>query len=176
MSSRAPDAALDPEAAPTTVESLLHEIDSVGGPSTDQHSETDDSDDSDDDRDAVAAAAAVALESLGVDEEFAFDESMVKANLEPILLTLVALQERGTHGKGLMDDLARLFDAQLSPGTVYPSLHDLDEEDVLYVLEMVRTKEYRVDDDDAARARIGEAMRQHLALGVFFERTLRRMA
>jgi uncharacterized protein Yka (UPF0111/DUF47 family) len=32
----------------------------------------------------------------------------------------------------------------------------------------VRTKEYRIDDDEDARDRIEEAMRQHLALGFFF--------
>jgi DNA-binding PadR family transcriptional regulator len=100
---------------------------------------------------------------------------MVKANLETILVTLVALQGQGTHGKALMGDLAELFGAQLSPGTVYPSLHQLDDDDVFEVYEMVRTKEYRVADDDAAYDLVAEAMYQHLAIGFFFQQALRRM-
>jgi DNA-binding PadR family transcriptional regulator len=80
---------------------------------------------------------------------------------------LVALRDSDTHGKGLMEDLETVFDADLSPGTVYPRLHDLDD-DLLRVQELVRTKEYRIDDDEDARDRIEEAMRQHLALGFFF--------
>jgi hypothetical protein len=102
------------------------------------------------------------------DDPFAFDESVVKGNLDEILLMLVALRDSDTHGKGLMEDLETVFDADLSPGTVYPRLHDLDDDDLLRVQELVRTKEYRIDDDEDARDRIEEAMRQHLALGFFF--------
>jgi hypothetical protein len=102
------------------------------------------------------------------DDPFAFDESVVKGNLDEILLMLVALRDSDTHGKGLMEDLETVFDADLSPGTVYPRLHDLDDNDLLRVQELVRTKEYRIDDDEDARDRIEEAMRQHLALGFFF--------
>jgi hypothetical protein len=165
MSAPSQDVRFEPETARTSVESLLHELEAVGRP------DTDDMDDDDD----VAAALTAALETLFDDEEFTFDESMVKANLEPILVTLVALQGQGTHGKALMGDLAELFGAQLSPGTVYPSLHQLDDDDVFEVYEMVRTKEYRLADDDAAYDLVAEAMYQHLAIGFFFQQALRRM-
>jgi hypothetical protein len=102
------------------------------------------------------------------EEPFQFDEELVKHSLEELLLVLVELREADTHGKGLMDDLSTLFDARLSPGTVYPRLHDLEEEELLEMHELVRTKEYRIDDADVAHERIETAMRQHLALGFVF--------
>jgi len=106
------------------------------------------------------------------DSAFAFDEGVVKHSLDELLLVLVALHGDGTHGKQLMDDLERLFDARLSPGTVYPRLHDLEAEGAVDVREMVRTKEYTVDDADAARERVRDAMHQHLAVGRFLQAAL----
>lgn len=107
-------------------------------------------------------------EQLFSERPFRFDESLVKHSLDELLLVLVALREDGTHGKGLMEDLAELFDARLSPGTVYPRLHGLEDDDVLEMHELVRTKEYRIADSDETRARIETAMSQHLALGFVF--------
>jgi hypothetical protein len=168
MTARSQDARFefDAESAPTNVESLLHELKTVGRPEMNMDQDADD----------VTAALSAALQTLFGDEEFQFDEEMVKANLESILVTLVALQEQGTHGKALMGDLATLFDAQLSPGTVYPSLHDLEDQDVFRMHEMVRTKEYRIQNDERAREIVAEAMYQHLAMGLFFQQALRRMA
>jgi hypothetical protein len=103
---------------------------------------------------------------------FRFEESIVKENLDVILLLLVANRSSGTHGKGLMGDLATIFDAHLSPGTVYPQLHDLENEGLLNVQELVRTKEYRVDDEEALADRVTAAMEQHLALGLFLRAAL----
>lgn len=111
------------------------------------------------------------IESL-FDDEFEFDEETVKANLDEILLMLVALRESQTHGKGLMEDLEQVFGAQLSPGTVYPRLHELEEQGILQVQELVRTKEYRIDDPEMCREQVEGAMRQHLALGFFFKAAL----
>lgn len=99
--------------------------------------------------------------------EIEFGESIVKENLDEILLLLIAL--RGSaHGKALMSDLDRAFDARLSPGTVYPRLHRLEEEGVLAMHKCVRTKEYSIDDVDAARERVSDRMRQQLLLGTYF--------
>lgn len=98
-------------------------------------------------------------------EAFTFDESIVKNELQEIILLLVAMRERNTHGKGLMREIESVFDAALSPGTVYPQLHDLDDDGLLRSQELVQTTEYRIDDADAARDRVDAAMRQHLALG-----------
>ncbi|MFB6206960.1 MAG: PadR family transcriptional regulator [Haloglomus sp.] len=104
--------------------------------------------------------------------EFAFSEETVKGDLEEILLTLVAHRSAETSGTQLIDDLGRLFDADLSPGTVYPRLHALEAQGLLERHELVRTKEYLLDDTDACCDRIAAEMRQHLALALFYHRAL----
>ncbi|WP_246986220.1 helix-turn-helix transcriptional regulator [Halorientalis marina] len=111
------------------------------------------------------------MERLAVEESFAFDDEIVKQNLDEILIALISLRD-GTHGKALIDDLSRLFDAELSPGTVYPRLHDIENDGTLAMHELVRTKEYSVDDDDDAKSRIERAMYHHLALGLFLHDSL----
>ncbi|MEF8791069.1 MAG: helix-turn-helix transcriptional regulator [Haloarculaceae archaeon] len=98
------------------------------------------------------------------------DESVVKGNLEAVLLALVATQDRNTHGKGLMETLSTSFGADFSPGTVYPCLHDLEEDDCLETRELVRTKEYAIHDEGGSREHIEAAAQQHLALGAFLKR------
>ncbi|GAD53586.1 gas vesicle protein GvpE [Halarchaeum acidiphilum MH1-52-1] len=140
------------ESTSASVETLLRELDggAGSGPSTD----------------VSPARLLDALRTVeGVDEGFRFDETIVKHSLDELLLVLVALRADGTHGKQLMDDLAGTFDADLSPGTVYPRLHDLEESGTIDVHEMVRTKEYTVADETDARDRVRDAMRQHLAIG-----------
>ena len=104
-----------------------------------------------------------------------FEEALVKESLDEVLLVLVALGEEETHGKGLMSDLKTFFDANLSPGTVYPRLHQLEEEGLLEVQELVRTKEYRIADEERVRERIAGAMREHLALAAIFRNSLGRL-
>lgn len=98
------------------------------------------------------------------------DDGLVKQSLPELLVVLVGLRSNETHGKGIMEDLNRFFGAQLSPGTVYPTLHELDEEGILEMRELIQTKEYAVDDAEAARESLQEAMAQHLALGLLFQR------
>lgn len=98
-------------------------------------------------------------------EEVAFDERIIKENLEEILLVFIALHGEA-HGKQLLADLSHVFDAQLSPGTVYPCLHTLEELDVLSMHAKVRTKEYAIADTEYTRATIEETMMQHLAFGM----------
>jgi hypothetical protein len=128
------------------------------------------------DPDAPCQAAdglfAAALDSHGRSDEFAIDEATIKTDLGELLLTLVAGRSVETNGKHLMDDLTRVFDADLSPGTVYPQLHDLEETGLLECHELVRTKEYHLDDEDACREQIADRMRQHLVLGLFYHRAL----
>ena len=83
-----------------------------------------------------------------------------------------ARHEGGTHGKRLMDNLADLFGARLSPGTVYPRLHEMEAKETVTVHEMVRTKEYTIADEEGARQRVRHAMNQHLAVGLFLQHAL----
>ena len=98
-------------------------------------------------------------------DEIQFDEALVKENLDEILLLLIALRGE-THGKELLSDLTQLFDAQLSPGTVYPALHELKEDDVLAMHTKVRTKEYSIEDAAYVRESVEQTMVQHLAFGL----------
>lgn len=102
-------------------------------------------------------------------------DSRVKDDLDVILLTLVR-QRQGreeTNGKALMDEIARRFGTQLSPGTVYPCLHELAEAGLLLVHERVRTKEYVLDDEERVEEHIGTAMHEHFALANVFGDALR---
>ncbi|ARS90612.1 PadR family transcriptional regulator [Natrarchaeobaculum aegyptiacum] len=98
-------------------------------------------------------------------EQVAFEDALVKGNLEEVLLVLIAMHEEA-HGDQLLTDLERLFDARLSPGTVYPCLHDLEDEDVLSMHAKVRTKEYSIDDREAVRETVETTMLQHLSFGL----------
>jgi hypothetical protein len=106
------------------------------------------------------------LDGLFDGDEFRFDESVVKQNLDELLLLLVAGRSSDRHGKALMADLTSVFDAHMSPGTVYPRLHDLEEAGVLNVQPLVRTKEYELADEAAVEERVEAAMEQHLAMGL----------
>lgn len=128
-----------------------------------------------DDETSAAAVGDVVADveaSLFGDASFEFAESLVKSSLDELLLSLVALRSADTHGKQLLDDLGSEFDTVLSPGTVYPRLHELCDVDVLEQRELVKTKEYTIADDEAARAQVASAARQHLALGLLFHATL----
>ncbi|MFC4542668.1 helix-turn-helix transcriptional regulator [Halosolutus amylolyticus] len=107
-------------------------------------------------------------------DEVQFDEAIIKENLDEILLMLITLHEE-THGKELLSDLTHLFGAQLSPGTVYPSLHRLEEEDVLSMHAKVRTKEYSIADEANVRTTVERTMVQHLAFGLLLYAFLPRL-
>ena len=106
---------------------------------------------------------------------FDIESALVTESLDEVLLVLVGLGEEGTHGKGLMSDLETVFGTDLSPGVVYPRLHELEEEGLLEVQELVRRKEYRIADGERVRERIEGAMRQHLALAAVFRNGLGRI-
>lgn len=120
--------------------------------------------------DELMAQVNSALPTDGVQ----FDEAIIKENLDEILLMLIALHGE-THGKELLSDLTHLFDAQLSPGTVYPSLHTLEEDDVLSMHAKVRTKEYAIADEEFVRATVERTMVQHLAFGLLLYAFLPRL-
>lgn len=102
---------------------------------------------------------ALPVEGLHLDEE------LVKNNLEELLLVLIGLHG-GTHGKQLMSDISRLTDVQLSPGTLYPVLHDLESRDLLSMHKRVRTKAYTVNDRDGVIGQLERSMIEHLSFGI----------
>jgi hypothetical protein len=151
------------DAAPETLDRLRAEL----SPGT-----TGDGDGAPDSVQTADALLREVVEGFTTGESFSFEEETVKENLGEILLTLVAGRSTESNGKRLMEDLGRVFDADLSPGTVYPQLHDFEEAGLLERHELVRTKEYHLDDEDACRERIADQMRQHIVLGLFYHRAL----
>lgn len=112
------------------------------------------------------------LTSLSYEPEFGFQESVVKDNLEDVLLLLVSLRSANTNGKSLMGDLTAIFDTHMSPGTIYPQLHDLEEQGLLRSQELVRSKEYLVDDDEQVIERLSASMEQHMVLSMLYKAAL----
>ena len=143
-----------------TLQSLVSEMNGVGA--------TEDAEPAAQTETIVAETARALFD----ESTFAVDDGIIKESLPELVTTLVELRESETHGMGVMEDLERFFGADLSPGTVYPVLHDLKDDDVLSVRELVQTKEYSVEDADAACDRIEDAMAQHLAFGLVFRRAL----
>ena len=151
----------DQSGSEETLRSLLGELDGVGdaGSRADPTERTE----------AVVEETADTIFDGG---RLAVDEGLVKQSLPELLTALVELRASETHGKGVMDDLEEFFGANLSPGTVYPVLHDLEEEGLLSVHELVQTKEYNVEDPETAAEMLRRAMGQHLALGLVFQQAL----
>jgi hypothetical protein len=104
--------------------------------------------------------------------DIAVREEVVTQSLDEILVALIALRDDETHGTGLMEDMARLFDVEPSPGTVYPRLHDLESDGTLTRHDLVQTKQYSICDDDAAESTLESAMYQHLTVGLFLHAAL----
>ncbi len=123
-------------------------------------------------RDAIPESLLASVIDDIADGDIAVDDGLVTQNLDEILLAMIALSDEETHGTGLMEALSRLFDAQLSPGTVYPRLHDLEAEDTLTVHELVQTKQYSIDDTETAASRIEEAAYRHFVIGMFLHASL----
>jgi hypothetical protein len=118
--------------------------------------------------DELLSSAGEAAADGGV----AVDNGLVTESLDEILLAMIASSSTETHGTGLMEELERQFDVQLSPGTVYPRLHELEDDGTLAVHELVQTKQYSVSDRSAAKSRIERAVQQHLAMGMFLQTAL----
>ena len=142
-----------------TLRSLLKEMNETGTEGTEPAARTE----------TVVEETATALYG---ERTLSIDEELIKQALPELLTALVRLRTSESHGKGVMDDLEEYFGADLSPGTVYPVLHELADEGPLSVHELVQTKEYSVEDADAARERLTAAMGDHLALGLVFRQAL----
>jgi DNA-binding PadR family transcriptional regulator len=142
-----------------TLRSLLKEMNEPGTEGTEPAARTE----------TVVEETATALYD---ERTLSIDEGLVKQTLPELLTALVRLRTGESNGTGVMDDLEEYFDADLSPGTVYPVLHDLEEEGLLSVHELVQTKEYSVEDSEATAELLRHGMEQHLAVGLILQRAL----
>lgn len=137
-----------------------------------QTSSTDSARDGCDDTPAAVLSRIIDDLSAGEPADIAPDERLVIGSLDEILTALVALRTDGAHGTRLIEDASELFGVEPSPGTVYPRLHDLEADGTLERYDLVQTKQYGIDDADAAASRIEDAMYQHLLLGLFLSAAL----
>jgi hypothetical protein len=100
---------------------------------------------------------------------FRFDDSLVKHDLDELLLALLA-HEPQSHGQDLAKGLATVFGGRFSPGTVYPALHGLLDEGLVEDHEDVRSRRYEVADRSTARRRLRTTAHQHLVFaGIFLD-------
>jgi len=120
----------------------------------------------------TATLLSETAEAVHGGDELHVEDGLIKESLPELLLLLVGFRTNDAHGKGVMNDLNRFFGTQISPGTVYPTLHELEEEGLLEVRELVQTKEYFIDDEEAVREHLRDAMTQHLAMGFIFRRAI----
>ncbi|MFU1779849.1 PadR family transcriptional regulator [Haloarcula japonica] len=123
-------------------------------------------------RDAITESLLAPVIDDVVDGETEVDDGLVTQSLEEILLAMIAVADGGTHGTGLMEELESQFGAELSPGTVYPRLHELEAAGTLQMHELVQTKQYGIADSAAAKEQIATSAYQHLALGLFLHASL----
>ena len=120
----------------------------------------------------TATLLSETTETVHGGDELHIEDGLIKESLPELLLLLVGFRKNDAHGKGVMNDLNRFFGTQLSPGTVYPTLHELEAEGLLEVRELVQTKEYFIDDEEAVREHLEDSMTQHLAMGFIFRRAI----
>lgn len=90
------------------------------------------------------------------------NDQLVKAYLDEVLMVLIAARG-GACGQELIQDLYRLG-CGLSPGTVYPHLHDLADEDILEMHEQCRTKQFTIRNHDEVEQLIRDTFRDLEAL------------
>lgn len=123
-------------------------------------------------RTVVSEAVRTSIDEVVESGQVTVEDGLVTESLDEILIALIALANDETHGTILMEALETQFDADLSPGTVYPRLHELESEDILEMHELVQTKQYSIDECDEAERIIETAMNEHLAIGTFLQAAL----
>jgi hypothetical protein len=100
-------------------------------------------------------------------ENRSLDEDLLKASLDDLLLGLIAIRD-GACGKELRSDLFSIgYD--VSPGTLYPHLHDLESDGVLTMQEGVKTNEFRLADSNVVRDHLQSHVRDLVGLAIALE-------
>lgn len=94
------------------------------------------------------------------------NDRLMKAYLDEVLLILI-MSHDGACGQDLVQDLYRLGSG-LSPGTIYPHLHDLADDGLLEMHEQRRTKQFEVTDTEAVKQRVEEAFQDLSVLSSVF--------
>ncbi len=116
---------------------------------------------------------AVTTMKSWLDEDYlhSISEKNIIAELDDILVLLIAVRN-GACGKELLQDLRRLFGADLSPGTVYPHLTGLADEGMLAMSELKTRKVYRIADTEAAFDQVEPAVNRFLTFAIVLKALL----
>ena len=106
----------------------------------------------------------------GRPREASLDRSFASEYLDELIISVLFRCEEA-NGMDIIREFAHRFGVQFSPGTVYPHLHSLEEEGVLACHERVQTKEYTIDDPEAAREYLDSTLTQLACLQRFIDAT-----
>jgi DNA-binding transcriptional ArsR family regulator len=98
-------------------------------------------------------------------------DEIVTEHIDAILLLLIAVRD-GTCGKELLQDIRRLFETDLSPGTVCRNLSGLADDGILDMQKLSKRKVYCLSDPGAALTRVDHAADQLLLFSFVFRRVL----
>lgn len=98
-------------------------------------------------------------------------DEIVTEHIDEILLLLIAVRG-GACGKELLQDIRRLFGADLSPGTVYPHLTDLADDDILEMQNLSKRKLYQLSDSGAMSTRVDHAADEFLLFSLVLKSVL----
>jgi|GEM_PF-501014 Transcriptional regulator PadR-like family. len=96
-----------------------------------------------------------------LDDEFlqSCDRETVTTYLDTVLLLLILVRGRAS-GKELRQDIRRVFDVDLSSGTVYPHLTELEDDGKLASHELKRQKVYTVADGETVFEHVNRRVNQ----------------
>jgi len=97
-------------------------------------------------------------------------EKMVKDNLETIILALIC--RRSMCGTDLTKTIHLEFNVLLSPGTIYPLLHSLEEEGLITSEKSGKAKTYTVAKDTKMKVKnlVEERIQSHRLLSQYLEK------
>ena len=110
--------------------------------------------------------AAESLDRAGIPQEAV--QRFVKDELESIVLAL--LLREPLCGTDIIRTIHNQFDVLLSPGTIYPLLHDLEKRRLLKCEYGVKTKTYKPA--EAAGEKIRKMLEEHVRASSFLSRFL----
>lgn len=98
------------------------------------------------------------------------ERSFASEYLDELIIAILFRCEEA-NGMDIIREFTHQFGVQFSPGTVYPHLHSLEEEGILARRECVQTKEYRIDDPEAARTYLTSVLSQLTCVEAFLSGT-----
>jgi len=91
-------------------------------------------------------------------------QQLVGVILPSVLTTLIENHDTDPFGKQLLADIKTLYGVELSTGHIYPTLHQLEDDDILDSYELESKRHYRINDSEAAHELITTSQHELTAL------------